>query len=78
MRKRKPWYPVVMTTPVLHPCPFCGVTPTIRSNRDTHTLEGAHTEACFFDPEDDMGTWPATDEALEDLVTRWNSRALTA
>lgn len=78
MHKSKLCYSVIMTTPTLLPCPFCGVIPTVRSNRDTHTLEGAHTDACFFDAEEDMGRWPATDEALQDLADRWNSRASQA
>lgn len=63
-----------MTISALLPCPFCGVVPTIRSNRDTHKLQANHTSACFFDAEEDMGWWPATDECLEDIVNRWNRR----
>lgn len=57
----------------LKPCPFCGVVPKIRSNRDWHKLDIDHQEHCILDGRD--FEFPADDEALQYMIEIWNTRS---
>ena len=59
--------------PELLPCPFCGCSMSIESNRDWHHLGGYHDENCVLS--DFVVTYAADDEQRELLVADWNTRA---
>lgn len=62
------------STDRLNPCPFCGCTMRIVSNRDTHKLRGDHDEDCFFADDEDQAEVYATDAGKHWVLTAWNRR----
>lgn len=63
-----------MTDIALKPCPFCGCSMRIVSNRDWHRLFGDHGKKCVFTDNETMVV-PASDDQLLLLMADWNTRA---
>jgi hypothetical protein len=58
----------------LLPCPFCGRSISIISNRDWHRISAFdHADNCIL-ADDIMPTFPATEEGMRDLIEVWNTR----
>jgi len=64
---------LAMDRRALLPCPFCGCSMSVRSNRDWHRPDGDHAETCPLWDSDLM--FPATDHGMMALLSMWNSRA---
>ncbi|MCY0332980.1 Lar family restriction alleviation protein [Pseudomonas aeruginosa] len=61
----------------LKPCPFCGCSMRLESNRDWHRIVGDHSAECvFLDSETIMV--PAIKYQLEIAIADWNARAVPA
>lgn len=61
----------------LKPCPFCGCSMRLESNRDWHRIVGDHALECAFTDSETMVV-PATKEQLDIAVSDWNTRAIPA
>lgn len=61
----------------LKPCPFCGCSMRLESNRDWHKIVGDHALECAFTDSETMVV-PATKEQRDIAVSDWNARAVPA
>ncbi|MFU3345229.1 Lar family restriction alleviation protein [Pseudomonas aeruginosa] len=61
----------------LKPCPFCGCSMRLESNRDWHRIVGDHALECAFTDSETMVV-PATKEQRDIAVSDWNTRAIHA
>ncbi|HFH4386357.1 TPA: Lar family restriction alleviation protein [Pseudomonas aeruginosa] len=61
----------------LKPCPFCGCSMRLESNRDWHRIVGDHALECAFTDSETMVV-PATKEQRDIAVSDWNARAVPA
>ncbi|MFG8593260.1 Lar family restriction alleviation protein [Pseudomonas aeruginosa] len=61
----------------LKPCPFCGCSMHLESNRDWHRIVGDHALECAFTDSETMVV-PATKEQRDIAVSDWNTRAVPA
>ncbi|ENQ7723541.1 TPA: Lar family restriction alleviation protein [Pseudomonas aeruginosa] len=61
----------------LKPCPFCGCSMRLESNRDWHRIVGDHALECAFSDSETMVV-PATKEQRDIAVSDWNARAVPA
>ncbi|HBP5411286.1 TPA: hypothetical protein L6B51_24850 [Pseudomonas aeruginosa] len=61
----------------LKPCPFCGCSMRLESNRDWHRIVGDHALECAFSDSETMMV-PATKEQRDIAVSDWNTRAIPA
>ncbi len=61
----------------LKPCPFCGCSMHLESNRDWHRIVGDHALECAFSDSETMVV-PATKEQRDIAVSDWNARAVPA
>ncbi|MCO3341466.1 hypothetical protein FA197_11490 [Pseudomonas aeruginosa] len=61
----------------LKPCPFCGCSMRLESNRDWHRIVGDHALECAFTDSETMVV-PATKEQRDIAVSDWNTRAVPA
>ncbi|HFH2600215.1 Lar family restriction alleviation protein [Pseudomonas aeruginosa] len=61
----------------LKPCPFCGCSMHLESNRDWHRIVGDHALECVFTDSETMVV-PATKEQRDIAVSDWNTRAVPA
>ncbi|MFW4716639.1 Lar family restriction alleviation protein [Pseudomonas aeruginosa] len=61
----------------LKPCPFCGCSMHLESNRDWHRIVGDHALECAFTDSETMVV-PATKEQRDIAVSDWNARAVPA
>lgn len=61
----------------LKPCPFCGCSMRLESNRDWHKIVGDHALECAFTDSETMVV-PATKEQRDIAVSDWNARAAPA
>ncbi|HFK1829487.1 TPA: Lar family restriction alleviation protein [Pseudomonas aeruginosa] len=61
----------------LKPCPFCGCSMRLESNRDWHRIVGDHALECAFSDSETMVV-PATKEQRDIAVSDWNTRAIPA
>lgn len=61
----------------LKPCPFCGCSMHLESNRDWHMIVGDHALECAFTDSETMMV-PATKEQRDIAVSDWNTRAVPA
>ncbi|WP_249360767.1 Lar family restriction alleviation protein [Pseudomonas aeruginosa] len=61
----------------LKPCPFCGCSMHLESNRDWHKIVGDHALKCAFTDSETMVV-PATKEQRDIAVSDWNARAVPA
>lgn len=61
----------------LKPCPFCGCSMRLESNRDWHRIVGDHALECAFTDSETMVV-PATKEQRDIAVSDWNTRAIPA
>ncbi|MCV0190198.1 Lar family restriction alleviation protein [Pseudomonas aeruginosa] len=61
----------------LKPCPFCGCSMRLESNRDWHRIVGDHALECVFTDSETMVV-PATKEQRDIAVSDWNARAVPA
>ncbi|MER0808975.1 Lar family restriction alleviation protein [Pseudomonas aeruginosa] len=61
----------------LKPCPFCGCSMRLESNRDWHMIVGDHALECAFTDSETMMV-PATKEQRDIAVSDWNTRAVPA
>lgn len=61
----------------LKPCPFCGCSMRLESNRDWHRIVGDHALECAFSDSETMVV-PATKEQRDIAVSDWNARAAPA
>ncbi|MEV1484475.1 Lar family restriction alleviation protein [Pseudomonas aeruginosa] len=61
----------------LKPCPFCGCSMRLQSNRDWHRIVGEHALECAFSDSETMVV-PATKEQRDIAVSDWNARAVPA
>ncbi|HFH4760814.1 Lar family restriction alleviation protein [Pseudomonas aeruginosa] len=61
----------------LKPCPFCGCSMHLESNRDWHRIVGDHALECAFTDSETVVV-PATKEQRDIAVSDWNTRAVPA
>lgn len=61
----------------LKPCPFCGCSMRLESNRDWHRIVGDHALECAFTDSETVVV-PATKEQRDIAVSDWNTRAVPA
>ncbi|HHJ2109606.1 TPA: Lar family restriction alleviation protein [Pseudomonas aeruginosa] len=61
----------------LKPCPFCGCSMHLESNRDWHRIVGDHALECAFTDSETLVV-PATKEQRDIAVSDWNTRAVPA
>ncbi|MFO6103429.1 Lar family restriction alleviation protein [Pseudomonas aeruginosa] len=61
----------------LKPCPFCGCSMRLESNRDWHRIIGDHALECVF-LDSETVVVPATKEQRDIAVSDWNARAVPA
>ncbi|WP_261312032.1 Lar family restriction alleviation protein [Pseudomonas aeruginosa] len=61
----------------LKPCPFCGCSMRLESNRDWHRIVGDHALECVFTDSETMVV-PATKEQRDIAVSDWNIRSIPA
>lgn len=61
----------------LKPCPFCGCSMRLESNRDWHRILGDHALECVF-LDSETVVVPATKEQRDIAVSDWNARAVPA
>lgn len=61
----------------LKPCPFCGCSMRLESNRDWHRIVGDHALECVF-LDSETVVVPATKEQRDIAVSDWNARAVPA
>lgn len=61
----------------LKPCPFCGCSMHLESNRDWHRIVGDHALECVFTDSETLVV-PATKEQRDIAVSDWNTRAVPA
>ncbi|HFL2728915.1 TPA: Lar family restriction alleviation protein [Pseudomonas aeruginosa] len=61
----------------LKPCPFCGCSMHLESNRDWHRIVGDHALECVF-LDSETVVVPATKEQRDIAVSDWNARAVPA
>ncbi|HED8921405.1 TPA: Lar family restriction alleviation protein, partial [Pseudomonas aeruginosa] len=59
----------------LKPCPFCGCSMHLESNRDWHRIVGDHALECAFTDSETVVV-PATKEQRDIAVSDWNTRAV--
>lgn len=57
----------------LKPCPLCGGSMRVRTNRDWHRLVGDHAENCLL--QDFEPYYAATSKDREALISAWNRRS---
>ncbi|HIE1382682.1 TPA: Lar family restriction alleviation protein [Pseudomonas aeruginosa] len=61
----------------LKPCPFCGCSMRLESNRDWHRIIGDHALECVF-LDSETVVVPATKEQRDIAASDWNTRAVPA
>ncbi|HGJ5456770.1 TPA: Lar family restriction alleviation protein [Pseudomonas aeruginosa] len=61
----------------LKPCPFCGCSMRMESNRDWHRIVGDHSAECVFLDSETMMV-PGIEDQREIAIADWNARAVPA
>ncbi|MBG4888329.1 Lar family restriction alleviation protein [Pseudomonas aeruginosa] len=61
----------------LKPCPFCGCSMHLESNRDWHRIVGDHSAECVFLDSETMMV-PDIEDQREIAIADWNTRAVPA
>ena len=59
----------------LNACPFCQCAMQVKSSYGAYRIDGEHVETCIFFGENGASSCRPSEEELNKMVERWNTRA---